>query len=233
MKSIRYRWPGRALALLALLTALAGTATAREGFYLGGGLASQSVSGDLDGTQGILATSQTVVIIPGALDTGSGLALLVGYGFIPMLSVEYLFASTSHKASTNLVNLDSDATLAAGLIGLRANLLVDDNLELFARLGVSSGIAEYKSYALHGSMQSGTFVYNSTSSAKFTGAGIGYGVGAELFLAKVGFGASYSVLAVNFTQAEGGGASGALPSTLSSSITQLALTVTYSFGNFQ
>jgi len=216
------------LMALAMLTLLGGgMVVAREGFYLGGGIANQSVSGDLDGSEAIISSSLTVAIIPGALDTG--LSVLVGYGFTPALSVEYLFASTSHKASSALVSLDSDATLATGLIGLRANLLVEDNLELFGRFGFSSGIATYADYALRGSIVGGGFAYTSTDSVTFTGSGVGYGVGAELLVDKVGFGASYTVLNVDFEDAAGGGVSGVLPSKLSSTITQLALTVTYNF----
>lgn len=204
-------------------------AEAREGFYLGAGLAHQSVSGGLDGDEAFGSGDGTVAILAGKPGAGSGFAFAIGYGFNPAIGIEYLFASTSHKASHSLVNFDSGMTLSTGLIGIRISHSATDNVELTGRVGFTSGIATYDKYTLHGNTVGSTFVYTSTSEAKFTGSGFGFGIGLEYFFDKVGLSANFSLLNVDFDKGEGGGISGELSKDLSATITQLGFIISYYF----
>lgn len=193
-------------------------AEAREGFYLGAGFANQSVSGGLDGKEAFGSGDGTVAILAGKPGAGSGFAFVVGYGFNPAIGIEYLFATTSHKASHSLVDFDSDMTLSTGLIGLRISHSPADNLELTGRVGFASGVATYDKFTLHGNTVGSTFVYTSTSEAEFTSSGFGFGIGLEYFFDKVGLSANYSALSVDFDKGKGGGVSGELPKRLSATI---------------
>jgi hypothetical protein len=219
----------RTTAVLAVLMLLSWTAHAREGFYLGAGGATQSASGDLDGTHYFVSSNGSEAILAGKLNSGSGLALLVGYGFSPHVGIEYLAASTSHKATHSLVNLESDASLTAGLFGLRFNFVAAKSFEMFVRAGYGAGTVEYKDYAQQGSLVGNTFVYTSTNKVTFTGAGTGYGLGMEWLGDKIGVSANYTVINVNFDQSSGSSSFGTLPKKLAETITQAALIATYYF----
>lgn len=224
MPSTNQGWR-RLLILAALLVSIAVTpAFAREGFYLGGGFASQSVSGGLDG-ESEFGDGSTLLAV-GKLEPGTGLGLLIGYGFTPLVSIEYLFVMTSHNATHQFVDIDSKATLSTGLIGVRLNWMATDALEINARLGLASGIATYKDYALH---LSGPGTYDTTSEVEFTGGGYGYAVGAEWSFDKVGVGVNYSMLNIAFSSAKSSALSGDLPRKLNANISTLTALVTYYF----
>jgi hypothetical protein len=57
----------------AFLLLLLNSAQAREGFYLGAGFASQSLSVGLDGEEGFINADGTVAILAGKPGTGAGL----------------------------------------------------------------------------------------------------------------------------------------------------------------
>lgn len=216
--------------LIGLLT-YAIPAQARPGWFVGGGLAQQSGSGDLDGKHAFTNSAGTTAIIAGELKPGTGFLIDGGYGFNKYVDFEIFSAVTSHKATSSVPGLgDTTATVGSALIGLRLTYpVMDDKLELFGRLGVSGHTVDYEDYALQGSTIGTTFVYTSKGKATFSGGGYGFGVGAEYQLEHVGFGLGYTQFQVKFDQAKGGGESGTLPSALNETLSLLDLTVLYHF----
>ena len=229
MRRLRYlsvAWV--AVALLAL-SGFQPSAEAREGWYVGGGLADQSVSGGLDGNKDFTNGTGTVVILAGKPDAGTGFDVVVGFGINKILSVEGLVADTSHTASHSDVTFKSKMDLLTTLIGVKAAYQPTDNIEIYGRAGIATATATYAKYALHGTTTSGTFTFTSTSEASFDGSGFGVGGGAEYMIDHVGLSANYSMLSVTFDQAHGGSTSGKLPHELSSTIGQFDFNVTYYF----
>ena len=205
----------------------------REGFYLGAGGASQSVSGDLDGTKSFSDSSGTVVILPGKPESGTGTAVEIGYGFNQNFALEYLFTSTSHSSTHSFIRGDntSNATLTAALFGARVTLPVGESLEIFGRLGLGVYSAEFETFALSGRVVApGVFLISSRTSTEFNGSGLGFGVGAEFFLGSLGIEAGATIHNADLDEATGAGTGGTLPSALSTTITTVNLIIAYHFG---
>ncbi len=191
---------------LGLLFLLAQGAAAREGFFLGAGLASQSMSGDIDGDLGFCSEptcSTPPVVVPGELDPGGGLGFVIGYGFNENVAIEYLFLTTSHDATHNaLPGETQSAVLASGLLGARLGAPVGDSGEFFGRIGTGGYVLEYEDATLTGGA---TF-----SDATFTGSGIGIGVGYEVFFDHAGLEIGYTVHDVTFEELDAGGVTGTI-----------------------
>lgn len=229
MLRLRYMFITLTAVALLLFGGATHHAEAREGWYVGGGLADQSVSGGLDGNKDFSNSAGTVVILAGKPDAGTGWDLVVGYGINKILSVEGLIADTSHTASHSAVTFKSNMDLVTSLIGVKASYQPMDNLEVYGRAGLATATATYAKYALHGTTTSGTFTFSSTSEASFDGSGFGAGGGVEYMIDHIGLSANYNLLSVKFDQAHGGSTSGKLPSELSSTISQFDFNVTYYF----
>lgn len=229
MGSSRFGLCGRVALVVLSSLLLALTAHAKQGFFLGGGTATQSVSGGLDGKKAFIDSTDTVAILAGKPDSGSGLGIDVGYGFTPQVSVDWLLGMTSHTAKHSLASFSSNMSLTASLLGVKLNVPVMENLEIVGRVGLATATATYSKYGLEGSNLSSGGTVTSTTEAKFSGSGFGFGAGVEYFIDKVSLSANYSLLNVSFDEASGGGASGTLSSSLSSSISQITFLVTYYF----
>ncbi|MDH5751912.1 MAG: outer membrane beta-barrel protein [Deltaproteobacteria bacterium] len=199
-------------------------AQARKGWYLGGGLAKQSMSGGFEGNDGYMDPGMTVVVAPGKLAPGSGLALLLGYGFNENASLEYYFSSTSHSARFDAPGFPGQsATLSAGIIGPRFST-DSDNLSLFARLGLSAGILTYENAAT----SDGVNYFE----AEFSGGGTGYGVGFEKIFGKWGLEVSFNKISVTFDELSVKTASGTLAGAIpgkGASITNTSALFSYHF----
>lgn len=133
-------------ALLGLvLLVCAATAQAKEGFFLGAGLATASSSGDLNQpTAGILLDANTVALT-GDLESGGGISLLIGYGFNDNIAIDYFISSTIHDAvyDDGVDHLTFDTSVVLGTIGLRLGGMVSDNSELYVRLGTGAAVVTY------------------------------------------------------------------------------------------
>jgi hypothetical protein len=209
------------------------TAPAREGFYLGAGIASVTASGDLKGNHFITNTAGTEAEVLGSLSPGAGFALEIGYGFNKYLGVEYLGTGTFHNATTNKsvipVN-DTRATVGTALIGLRLTAPVAQRFELFARLGAASSSVLYDEYSVPGTAAGPAFTPSGKGSAlSISGTGSGYGAGFEVLGEHLGFELSYNVLSIAFDQAKGSVTSGSLPKAQKEEFTVTVANVLYHF----
>ena len=203
-------------------------ADARQGFWIGGGLASLSANGDLDGTNGagahdpITGTS----VVAGKLSSGSGVNLDIGYGFNPYLGVELLIAQTRHTASTDpslpIAKHDSTADVTTSFLGLRITIpAIENKLDAFFRIGLSGHTVKYGDYTVD--------IAGNQSEATFSGSGTGVGFGAEYFIGHVGVGAGYTLFSAKIDQASGDGVTGTLSSPLHENFGLTDITVAYHF----
>ncbi|MCH7478621.1 MAG: outer membrane beta-barrel protein [SAR324 cluster bacterium] len=234
MKSTRKILGGLLAIAFFLVAVWPAVSNGREGFYLGAGGASQSVSGDLDGTKNFSDSSGNVLILAGKPESGSGIAILIGFGFNENIAFEYLFTSTSHASTHSFIKGDntSNATLTAALFGARVTLPVGESLEIFGRLGLGVYSAEFETFALSGRVVApGVFLISSRSSAEFSGSGLGLGLGVEFFLGSLGIEAGATIHNADFDEATGAGTGGTLPSALSTTITTANLIIAYHFGS--
>ncbi len=143
------------LVLVALLAValIATPAMAKEGFYLGGYIPFNSISGSSPD-----AFSDTYI---NSLDTGAGLGLRLGYGFNRYFSIQGSLFSTRHKSSIGLVDQD----LTGVELDAKVNFpLTGSNIEPYVLLGVGR-------YEL------------GDSSGSFKGGGSQFGVGLDFYLA--------------------------------------------------
>jgi hypothetical protein len=216
---------------LALMLAwgVVGTAQARDGFYLGAGLASQSASGDLDGEGYYINADGTKLALVGEIGSGTGLAWRIGYGFGENFAIEALSTTTSHTANHDIHDESSNATLSALLLGVRLNLPVSDNMELFGRIGYGGYAVVYDSYGLTGGVSGSTFVVLSDTDVTFSGSGTGIGVGAELMLDQVGVELGFTSHQATLKNISGLGSDGSLDEGLSVNITAIDVIVSYYF----
>lgn len=211
-----------------LAAGIAGTVQAREGFYLGAGLASQNAAGDLDGEAYGLSADGTKLALVGEIDGGSGLAWRIGYGFGENFALEAMGAMTSHTANHDLIDDSSDATLTTLLLGARLNLPTSDNLELFARIGAGGYSVSYDSYGLEGFLSGGTFWVTDDGEVTFSGSGTAIGVGAELMLDRIGVEVGLTSHQATLDEVSGVG-SGSLDEDLSVTITTIDVIISYYF----
>ena len=217
-------------ALLALLAGAPEVAEARQGFFLGVGLAQQSAKGDLDGSHVVTNSAGTEALSDGSLDSGGGIALDIGYGFNNYIGVELMLAATSNTSSAPGLP-DTTAAVGSDLLGLRLTLPVGSALDLLARVGVSGHAVIYPDRAFQGTQSGGTFVASGPGkgNATFGGGGTAWGLGAEIFMGHVGLGLGWTEFTADINQASGGGISGSLPKTLHETFTVADLTVAYHF----
>jgi len=139
------------VALLAVML-VASPVSAKEGFYLGGFIPFNKITGDSPD-----ATSNTYI---NSLDTGAGLGIRAGYGFNRYFAIEGSLFGSSHKSNLGIVDQDfSGATLDA-----KVNFpLTGHSFEPYLLLGVGH-------YEL------------GDSSGKFKGTGSQFGVGIDFYL---------------------------------------------------
>ncbi len=199
------------------------TSEAREGFSLGYGFAGQTAKGDLDGSTVYTDSTGNQYLI-GSLNSGTGSALVVGYGFNRFIGLELMSVGTIHSASHTQAT-DTDAILAAGLLGFRFTAPVAKSFELFLRVGSTGYSAEYKDYVKVAP------ALTQTTTETLTGSGSAYGAGFEILGDHLGLEFGYLVHSATFTQAKASGQANTfdLPHHLSVPITTTSLIVNYHF----
>lgn len=212
-----------------LASTAAGIVQAREGFYLGAGLASQNVTGDLDGEAVFLDAAGTKAALVGEIGQGSGLAWRIGYGFGENFALEATGATSAHTAEHDAYNDSSEANLSAVLLGARLNLPFSDSLEVFGRIGVGGYSVTYDTYGLTGITAGGVFYVLSETDVTFAGSGTGIGVGAELMLGQVGIELGVTQHQAQLDRISGLGVENDEIESLSLSITAIDVIVSYYF----
>jgi len=210
----------------ALLVLWAHPLLAREGFFLGGGLANENATGDFKGNAALASVDGTEVIVPGKPGAGNGLELMLGYGFNRYIGIEFDLADTGNIASAHVPGFPSKSSsdVSTNMIGARLTLPVSHAWDLFARLGLAQATMEFDSYAQDNFGTFGTVSHG----VAFYGYGYAAGVGAEYFIHRWGIGAGYTLYQIAFTQSSADGIS-ALPRTLKENLGQADLTVAYHF----
>ena len=195
---------------------------AKKGWYLGGGLASQRVEGGFEGNSIYCSEGSCTappIVAPGKPGSGSGINFLVGYQFNPNVGFEYLFSSTSHKATHSGKPEEETLTVSSGLIGLRL-ATGGEPFDLFARLSLASNILTYAD---------ATWAGGSTwKEATFSGAGNGYGVGMAYLADPWGLEFSYNVHNTSLVSLSAGNKTGEI-TPVSIKVTSLAGTMVYHF----
>jgi hypothetical protein len=209
---------------LVLMAGVSQQATARPGLYLGIGAAQQSAGGDLNGTHGYVDPSGSPTFVEGKLDGGQvGTAANVGYGFGRYFAVEYLYASTQHKATSHLVNATSNADFTSQVIVARLSMPMGERFEAFLRGGQGNYEVDYHTFSRTAGGQLGKVA--------FTGSGSVLGGGFEVLLRpKFGVGLEYTQHQVTLNSASpAGGQKVSLPASLSFPASTTAFMLTFHF----
>jgi hypothetical protein len=163
------------------------------------GAAQQSAGADLDGTKSYSDPSGSPVMLAGKLDGGqAGGAAVVGYGLNRFLALEYLMATSEHKASSPQTTQTSDASFSTQVLGVRLTLPFGERVEVFARGGYGLYEVGYNSYAFDSTNLQ-------TSKATFSGSGTSAGGGFELFFGKLGIEFGYTMHSISFDRVNAAG----------------------------
>ena len=177
------------LFLLVLISNAVESKAAKRGWYVGGGVATQALSGGFE--EGVCYSTEPgctgTVIFPGQFDSGRGMAINAGFRFSQNFSLDFFKASTEHEAEhPALPNTVQKATLESSLLGPRIHFGIGtDALEFFLRGG-------YAMYGLEYDKATSTDGGKASKYALFSGSGWGYGVGLEIFFRKIGVELGYT-----------------------------------------
>jgi len=196
---------------------------AKKGFYLGPGLARQSISGDFDGQSAFLGTGGTgPVVLNGKMDSGNGLSGVIGYGINDHFSLEYFFAGTSHDATHQAIPGETmSASVAVGIIGPRL-ATGGEFMDLFLRAGYARGSVRFEDNA---SVAGSTTLEES----EYSGAGFGFGLGVEFHLSKLlGLEIGYNKTSIDYDTLTAGEVNGTI-SDFSADISTMNVTVVFHF----
>ncbi|HUJ73722.1 MAG TPA: outer membrane beta-barrel protein [bacterium] len=212
--------------LLVALALGAQPALARQGFFAGGGVASQDFSGDFKGDSSLTSVDGTQVIVPGKPDTSNGLEFMLGYGFNRFFGLEFDLALTGNFAHADVAGFPSksSSSVSTDMLGVRLTLPATDRWDVFARLGLAGATMSFRSFAHANLGTLGTV----PRSVAFSGYGTAGGLGVEYFFGHLGIGLGYTQYQIGFDRSSATGIS-ALPSTLNETINQADVTAAYHF----
>jgi hypothetical protein len=204
---------------------------AKQGFYLGGGFASQDASGDLDGKGQVTNGAGDRLGSFGKLDSGTGNTLDIGYNFNRYFGFEYFSVATSHHAKHELEAGTSNAVAASALLGVRLSAPMADWLEGFLRVGNGTSAVRYETFGHEGTTSAGVFTPTADKAFRVSGNGIAYGLGVQVFAGRhIGIAFGYTRFPVKYDRASiGGDSAKSLPKTLSETLTASDMTITYPF----
>ena len=224
---------GRVLAgMLVVLACCAVTTTAfaKKGFYVGGGFATQSASGDLDGKLWYTNTAGDRLGFVGKLEAGSGNDFDIGYNFNSYFGLEYFTMATQNNATHTLEPNDSNAIVASALLGVRLTAPMADWLEGFLRIGNGATIVHYEKFG-HQDNPGTVSPASPTTPFELVGTGLAYGLGLEFFAGQhLGIWIGYTVFNPKFNRGQIGNDSlASLPKALSETLTATDLTFAYHF----
>jgi hypothetical protein len=133
-------------ALVVGLVVCAVPARAREHrFYVGGGLTSVSVTGDLDGATALRSIDVGgPIVYPGRLEDGLGVALQGGLVLHRNIALELMLKGSSHDSSNVLLPGENlQASLTSMMFAGRFMLPLGDAFEAMGRLGLGPTTVEY------------------------------------------------------------------------------------------
>jgi hypothetical protein len=201
-------------------------AHARPGWFVGGGLARVTASGNLNSNAVFENADGTELIAAGGLQPGGGIVFDGGYGFNKYVAAEFMFVSSRHNATMPAVFPSSTATVTTDFLAVRGTYPLTDALEGFVRFGFSGHVVTYSNGSLTGNVSG---VFTQSGPVTFGGSGIGLGVGAEYFIGHVGLGAGYTTYLARFNSATGQTQSGGLSETIAETISVLDFTALYHF----
>ncbi len=220
-----------ALAVALACCAVTSTAFAKKGFYIGGGVSSQSASGDLDGKKQVTNSAGDRLGSIGKLDSGSGLDFDLGYNFGEYFGFEYMQVVTLNKAKHQLEKNESDAGVVSQLLGIRLTAPMAEWLEGFLRLGAGSTVVSYDKFGHAGTTAAGVFTATDDRSFDMVGAGPAWGLGLQFYAGQhLGISFGYTVFNTKFTQARIGDDSfKKLPKNLAETVSATDATVTWHF----
>ena len=193
-------------------------------FTLGAGLASQSVSGDLDGSRVYYADPAVgPYVYAGKLESGTGGLLMGGITVSDSIGVEGLLINTSHDAShVGLPGIGLTANVTGLLAGIRLMLPMGDAFELFGR--GTAGIYTVK-FDNNTELPPSPLLQEST----FSGIGIGVGGGIAMFFDPIGLEIGALAQKGSLDNLSGGGVEGSISSADLSIVTLTAI-LTVHFG---
>lgn len=209
----------RLIAFAAVLCALVFTsngASARDGFYFGGGLHSTSIGGDFDG-QTFFRSAFEDVLVPD-IETGEGFAIFGGVQLSPVVSIEVDYLSSNHDASFAGVPLD----VSYSEFSIYANVHFDasEQLKPLVLLGYGTSWIEVEDGAVD---LNGNF-----GDATYTGSGFNMGIGAEYFVqSNVALGIRLIKRFASYDEVEGEIVEGPLSQELDGDTTTLMFTMSY------
>lgn len=219
------RWPGGVITLVALIALMAfdpSESQAREGLYLGFGLAQQDLGGDLTGNSTLQNADGSHEARLGAPDAGQGVSMAGGYGLTEIIAVEFHLSITQHDAVFGPAT-QQEAELTSAFFGVRLNLPVGDQLELFGKVG-------FGGYELV--FEQANFLTGGNSpqdKVRLSGSGFGAGIGVAVRLG--GFGVELGAVrqTVEFDTIESLNFPAEFSPALSVDVTTISLLLTFHF----
>ena len=198
------------LACVLLLAAPDAHARRNSKFTVGLGAATNTVSGDFDGTSVYTSNPATGPNVYSAkLEKGSGPVVLGGIHINDSVGVDGLIIVTSHDGKSQapvLANQPLKATVTSLIVAMRLMAPMGDHFELFGRLGLGVlGLGIDKNTQLPPST-----VFQSSN---FSGTALVAGVGFALFFGEVGLEFGLLNQSGKLTSLSAAGQSGAIPDT--------------------
>jgi hypothetical protein len=175
-----------ALVTVVVFSAAASTAFGMpKGWFVGGGVADQQVTGDADGRSIAISTNGRRAVNLGKFgDRLSGGVINVGYGFNPHVAIDAQMISTTHSTTHRDESQTGNVSLTTILPGVRFSANPSKHFDLFVRAAFASSTLSYDKYGMRGDTSGGVFTVSSHDDGKLTGNGYAYGFGMEVILGR-------------------------------------------------
>jgi len=223
----RVRWVrGAALATLlgVALAAGGGPALARQGVYAGLGTAKETVTGGFDGGVRYTEPSGQNEIRAGKPEPATGLAFNGGFGLNDYVALDLLLNVSRHDSvydSGSGTPQTYKTTLSAVQLGLKVGAPVGELGGVFGRAGLGGYELAYRANNIRIADQ------QAADDARFSGRGLAYGVGGEVFFGHWGVQLAYTIQNAEFKTVQSRNFAGDVKPGLSPTMSTLFVLLNY------
>lgn len=210
---------------ISLLFGTASVASAKEGFYLGGGLLYNTIAGDFDGDTLFVSTGASEIIVVPDVDPGFGFALYGGYIGPIGLGGELGITHTGHDAE--FVGVSLDTTLTAVNLDLRFDFQTNAPAIPYLLAGIGINVITVDDGAAN-------TITGKLGEATYTGLGFHIGGGLDYYVAPVfSLGGRLTLRFDRYDEGEGIDSEGELPEGLKGDGISLLFGGTFHFGGLE
>lgn len=220
---IRLGTPALAWLLVAVLPS---AAAAKQGFYLGWGLAMNQIGGDFDGESGFVGAdgAATEVIILPEIDPGLGLDLSAGFGFTDQVALEGRLIASQHDAE--FAGASGDVNYRLINFNLKFSFNPTADFQPFVLAGVGAASVEVEEGASRVDGSGGVDVGDAT----YSGLSFNFGAGADYYVTRsFSVGGALMFRIERYDQAEGVKVDGDLPEDVNGNGLSLLIGAAYHF----